>query len=413
MSRGSGAGDKPVTDERLTRAWRIFRRSVLDPKPDAEAAVEVADLAREQAPIVWLLGKVQSGKTSIVRAITGHPDAEIGRGYQPCTRTSRVFDFPPEAPVIRFLDSSGLGEAGYDPAEDLAALERRAHVVLAVVRAMDRRQDELMRVLRAVRERHPDWAIVVAQTWLHEGYPDGADHPPYERLADAPELSDLRRALALQAADFRTLPGSGAVYTVPIDFTRAEEGYSDPYYGLDALLDALEQAGSAGMDVILRGLVARGSDRLAARARPHVLGYALAAAASDMLPVVGVVTVPTIQAKMLHSLGRIYGLNWSRRTLGRFAASLGTGTLASIGLRLGARQLAKLVPGYGQTVGAAAAGAASFSVTYALGRAASYYLGAERRGELDRSEVGRVYRESLKEAFDIVRGGGIRRDGER
>src|SRR5690606_41727438 len=127
----------------------------------------------------------------------------------------------------------------------------------------------------------------------------------------------------------------------------------------------------------------------------------------------GLVTVPAIQAKMLHSLGRIYGLEWNRRTLGRFAASLGTGTLASIGLKLGARQLAKLVPGYGQTIGAAAASAASFSVTYALGRAASYYLGAERRGELDRSEVGRVYRESLKEAFDIVGGGGIRRDGER
>ncbi|MFO7285263.1 MAG: GTPase [Gammaproteobacteria bacterium] len=402
-----------MADERLMRAWRVFRSAVLDPKPQADDATAVAELAREQAPVVWLLGKVQSGKTSIVRAITGHPEAEIGRGYQPCTRTARIFDFPPEAPVIRFLDSSGFGDAGYDPSEDLAALESRAHVVLAVARAMDSRQHELLRVLREVRERHPDWAVVVAQTWLHEGYPEGADHPPYERLADAPELADLRRALAMQAALFKELPGTGAVYTVPIDFTRPEEGYSNPYYGLDALLDALEQAGSAGMNVILRSLAARGSDRLAARARPHVLGYAIAAAASDALPVVGFVTVPMIQAKMLHSLGRIYGLDWNRRTLGRFAASLGTGTLASIGLKLGARQLAKLVPGYGQTIGAAAASAASFSVTYALGRAASYYLGAARRGEVDRSEVARVYRESLKEAFDIVRKAGMHRDEKR
>src|SRR5690606_17943128 len=173
----------------------------------------------ERAPVVWLLGKVQSGKTSIVHAITRHPDAEIGQGFRPCTRTARVFDFPQDVPVIRFLDSSGLGETGYDPTDDIAELESRAHVVLAVVRAMDARQNEILRVLRAARERHPDWAVVVAQTWLHEGYPDGADHPPYAALASAPELADLRRALERQAAEFRALPGTGAIYTVPIDFT--------------------------------------------------------------------------------------------------------------------------------------------------------------------------------------------------
>jgi uncharacterized protein (DUF697 family) len=396
-----------VAGERLTRAWQSIRRAVLAPEGDSDEAV--ADLARERAPVMWLLGKVQSGKTSIVHAITGHPDAEIGRGFKPCTRTARVFDFPPNAPVIRFLDSSGLGETGYDPTEDLAELESRAHVVVVVARAMDSAQGDVLRVLHAVRERHPDWALVVAQTWLHEGYPDGADHPPYERLRDAPELADLGRALARQAAAFEALPGSGAVYAVPIDFTRAEEGYAEPLYGLEPLLDALEHAGSAGMDVILQSLKAGGTSRLAERARPHVLGYALAAAAADVVPVVGFVTVPTIQAKMLHSLGRIYGLAWDRQTQRRFAASLGTGTLAGLGLRFGIRQLAKLVPGYGQTVGAAMAGAASFSVTYALGRAASHYLGAERRGESDRDAVARVYRESLKEAFEIVRKTGLRR----
>ena len=392
-----------VVGERLSRAWRSIRRVVLNPDPDVRSDTEIGELARERAPVVWLLGKVQSGKTSIVHAITGHPDAEIGRGYKPCTRTARVFDFPDDVPVIRFLDSSGLGEAGYDPSEDLAELERRAHVVLVVARAMDARQEETLGVLRAVRARHPDWAVVLAQTWLHEGYPDGADHPPYEALRSAPGLDDLRRALDLQAAAFEALPGSGAVYAVPVDLTRPEEGYSDPRYGLDALLDALEQAGSAGMDVILRSLGAYGASTLAERARPHVLGYALAAAAADVVPMVGVVTVPTIQGKMLHSIGRIYGLGWDRHTLRQFAASLGTGTIVGLSLRFGVRQLAKLVPFYGQTVAAAAAGAASFSVTYALGRAASYYLGAARSGGGDMGQVARVYRESLQEAFDMVR----------
>lgn len=388
--------------ERLTRAWRVLRRVVLRPEPDSEGDLEIAELAREQAPVVWLLGKVQSGKTSIVRSITGHPEARIGEGYKPCTRTARVFEFPPEAPVIRFLDTQGLGEVGYDPADDLAELEGRAHVVLAVARAMDPQQAPVLEVLRAVRKRHPDWAVVVAQTALHEGYPDGADHPSYDELANAAELDDLRRSLARQVETFRALPGSGAVLAVPVDLTRPEEGYSDPHYGLEALLEALEQAGSAGMDAILHDLATGHASSPTVLARGHVLGYALAAAAADVIPVMGLVTVPTIQGKLLHSVARIYGLSWNARTLRQFAASLGTGTALGIGLSLGARQLAKLVPGYGQTVGAAAAGATSFSVTYALGKAACYYLDRMRSGG-DIEQVARVYRESLKEAFDLVR----------
>jgi uncharacterized protein (DUF697 family) len=395
-----------VAAERLSRAWRALRRTVLNPEPDPRVDTEIGDLARQQAPIVWLLGKVQAGKTSIIHAMTGHPDAEIGRGYKPCTRTARVFDFPDDVPVIRFLDSSGLGEAGYDPSEDLAALENRAHVVLVVARAMDSQQEQVLEVLRAVRRRHPDWAVVLAQTWLHEGYPDGHDHPPYAALATAPGLDDLRRSLARQAAAFRSLPGEGAIHAVPLDLTRPEEGYGDPTYGFDALLDALEQAGTAGMDVILQKLMARGATTRAERARPHILGYALAAGASDVVPVVGLVSVPTIQGKMLHSIGRIYGLAWDRQRLRQFAASLGTGTAIGIGLSLGARQLAKLVPVYGSTVGAVAASATSFSVTYALGRAACHYLGIARTGGGDADNMARVsqvYRESLQEALDMVR----------
>jgi uncharacterized protein (DUF697 family) len=395
-----------MAGERLTRAWRAFRRTVLSPEPDATRDSEIGELARRQAPTVWLLGKVQAGKTSIVHAITGHPDAEIGRGYKPCTRTARVFDFPDDVPVIRFLDSSGLGEVGYDPSEDLAELEHRAHVVLAVTRAMDSQYEQVLEVLRAVRRRNPHWAIVLAQTRLHDGYPDGADHPPYETLATAPGLDDLRRSLAQQAAAFRSLPGDGAVHVVPLDLTRPEDGFADPLYGFDALLDALEKAGTAGMDVVLRNLGTRGATTRAARARPHVLGYALAAGASDAMPIVGVVTVPTIQGKMLHSIGRIYDVAWNGQRLRQFAASLGTGTAMSIGLRHGARQLAKLVPVYGATVGAVAASASSFSVTYALGMAACYYLGLTRNDRDDSQSMARisqVYRESLKEAFGMVR----------
>ena len=54
----------------------------------------VVDQARGLAPVVWLSGKVQSGKSSIVRAIIESSDAKIGSGFKACTRTSRLFEFP-------------------------------------------------------------------------------------------------------------------------------------------------------------------------------------------------------------------------------------------------------------------------------------------------------------------------------
>ena len=61
------------------------------------------------APVIWLFGKTQSGKTSIVKYLTGAESAEIGKGFQPCTRFSRQYAFPvDEAPLITFLDTRGL-----------------------------------------------------------------------------------------------------------------------------------------------------------------------------------------------------------------------------------------------------------------------------------------------------------------
>ena len=45
----------------------------------AETHTPVAERARQFAPVVWLLGKVQAGKTSIIRELTQASDAEIGR----------------------------------------------------------------------------------------------------------------------------------------------------------------------------------------------------------------------------------------------------------------------------------------------------------------------------------------------
>ncbi|MCK9469976.1 MAG: GTPase domain-containing protein, partial [Porticoccaceae bacterium] len=94
----------------------------------------LAAIARESAPVIWLLGKSGAGKTSVIAALTGAGHDQIGNGYQPCTRTSQLYDFPAETPLIRFLDTRGLDEASYDPSEDLAWHQSQAQLIMVVMR---------------------------------------------------------------------------------------------------------------------------------------------------------------------------------------------------------------------------------------------------------------------------------------
>src|SRR5262245_25921062 len=365
----------------------------------------IAERARGFAPVVWLLGKVQSGKTSIIRELTQASDAEIGSGFRACTKTARVFDFPLQAPIIRFLDTRGLGEVNYDPAADISFCEGRSHLILAVMKALDLEQSAVIDIVRAVRQRHPEWPVVVAQTTLHEAYAVGAQHVlPYPFQAN--EVSavppNLLRALDYQRSMFRGLLGRGEPHFVPIDFTRPEDGLEPNAYGRDALLETLIAAAPAAVAVALAELPGSSAERSAERCNAHILGFALAAGASDAVPLAGVVAVPMVQAAMLRQLSKLHGVRWDKRAYAEFAAALGAGTLVRTASTFGVRQLIKLIPVYGQTAGAAAAAAASFAATYAMGKAANYFLTRRRQGA-QAAEVTAVYRNALSEAFQLAK----------
>ncbi|MBI3800148.1 MAG: hypothetical protein HY268_24625, partial [Deltaproteobacteria bacterium] len=55
-------------------------RRLLTPQIDDEALKTVLNRVRRGGPppVIWLFGKVQSGKTSIIRALTGAERAKIG-----------------------------------------------------------------------------------------------------------------------------------------------------------------------------------------------------------------------------------------------------------------------------------------------------------------------------------------------
>ncbi len=402
--------------QRLTRAIGVVK-AALWPAAAVGSATEheIAAAAREFAPVVWLLGKVQSGKTSLIRVMTGCSAVEIGDGFRACTKTARIFDFPEEAPLVRFLDTRGLGEAGYDPTEDLAFSEGQSHLVIVTMRALDAQQEAVVDVVRLIRRRHPEWPIVVVQTALHEGYRPGARHVlPYPyATSDAATLSnagvspDLVRSLMRQRTLFDGVPGHGAIVFVPVDFTLPEDGWTPADYGHEALVAALQAVAPTAVVSALSNLTGDAADALADRAHPHIIGYATAAGAADLWPVAGIALVPAIQAKLMHALGAIYGIVWDRRALAEFASALGATTLLRVASGFGARELAKLVPIYGQTAGAAAAAGMSFATTYALGKAACYFLKRRKAGATDPAGVAQAYKDALGSALKLARERGI------
>jgi hypothetical protein len=111
--------------------WVAISRSLFGPV--AVGTENTRKSAQTTAPVIWLLGKTGAGKTAIVAALTGDTRAEVGLGFEPCTRSAAFYDVPPEAPLLRFLDTRGLGEAGYDPASDISWCEEQSHLSTGVL----------------------------------------------------------------------------------------------------------------------------------------------------------------------------------------------------------------------------------------------------------------------------------------
>ncbi len=353
-------------------------RALLAPQVDEATLKHALDRVRLGAPppVIWLFGKVQSGKTSIVRALTGAERAQIGDGFQPCTRWAARYVFPNvDFPLAVFLDTRGLGEVGYDPQEDLAALQSEAHMLVIVVKAMDMALEQVVSGLQQLVRVKPDWPIVVTQTTLHEGYPATFhDHLlpyPFTRQAIPSSVPvNLARALTFQRSLFANAP---VKRFVPLDFTLPEDGFSEPFYGREALLDAFAEAHPHAVYTMLRRLPALTAELKTLhfrQAQPHILTYALAASAigATPLPLADLPIISTLQLKMLHTIASFYRQPLKLKTFVELITTVGAGML----LRQGARSLLKVIPGLGNAVSGIYAGA----TTYALGCALCFYYQA-------------------------------------
>jgi uncharacterized protein (DUF697 family) len=379
----------------LRNLWQSIRA----PKVSEERLEQFLDEVRTKlpAPVFWLLGKAQSGKTSIIRALTGSSRAEIGNSFRPCTRHSQLYPFPSEEDCfLRFLDTRGLGEVDYDPSEDVRVLENQSHCLIVVVKAMDHAQQPVLGPLRAIRKAHPHWPLIVVQTSLHEGYPSPQSahvRPyPYRESTLPPSVpQDVARSLAVQ----RDVFGEFEPRFVPVDFTLPEDGFEPEHYGLDALWEAIEDAvplGLRGMLQDAREIRRPLRDIYFRTAHPHVLSYAAAAGAAAAVPI-PLIDIPlclAIQSKLFHTVASIYGQEVSAARIGEILSAIGIGVAA----RLGGREVFKLIPGVGSAVAALFAAAS----TYGLGCTLCAYFSHVRNGDVpDAATLRQLYHDQYEE----------------
>ncbi len=360
----------------------------LTPKLPDDILHERLHQSLQQSPIpaIWLLGKTQSGKSSIVHALTGSSYAEIGQGFRPCTRQSASYDFPDaETAFVRFIDTRGLGEAAYDPAEDIAYCMNQAHLLMVVIKAMDHELDSVFTATKAIRDTHPEWPMIVVQTCLHEGYPNKsmAHIDPYpftgEEISNRRHV-DLNRSLMVQRQMFKEFKAE----FVAVDLTQAEDDYQPIHYGLEHLWSAIESALPLGLQQLLKQNPQHSSeinDECAQHAYPHVVSYAISSGLLALTPMPGVSLslVIATQAKLFHSIASIYGVALTKRSVSEVISAVGMGGLAA---SLGVRELGKIIPS-----GSVVAGLSTAAITYALGMTLCYYYGQSQQGHVVTAEM--------------------------
>lgn len=343
---------------------------------------EIREVKPEFLPTLWLLGKTGAGKSSLIKALTGISKIEIGQGFRPCTDRSYSYEFPEEKPVCRFIDTRGLGEADYDAADDIQTLNSHANAVVVIMKLDEPEQGAVLAAVKQIRSSKKITQILL----VHTG------------KASIDSTDELEQCKAHNQKQVEAVWGK-PVDSVVVELDDEQSDAGDNRHA--ELIARLSELLPIVMFLHSEDASSDSEHKSFKVMQKELLWYATAAGSSDAFPAVGLISVPMIQTKMLHSIAEHYGVRWGKKEMGELLATLGAGFGLQYSAKLGLRQLMKFIPVYGQTVGAASAAAISFSSTFALGRLGCMYMYHKVRNE----EVSvDALKQAYKDAFESVRG---------
>lgn len=363
---------------------------------------EILATVRAELPTTeaLLIGKPQTGKSSIVRSLTGVSKEIIGQGFRPHTQHTQRYAYPSdELPLLIFTDTVGLGDASQSSEEILAELTTEldregqgARILILTVKINDFATDSLKAIAQTLRKTYPTIPVLLAVTCLHELYPSPQDdHPAYP-----PSFEAVTRAFEAIQQDFAGIYDQALM----LDFTLEEDEYDPALYGLeqlrDRLADLLPEAESRALEQLLNEQT-DATEQLGSLyrnvGRRYISAFSImaATAAAVPLPFATMPVLTALQASMVGLLGKLYGQTLSPSQAGGVVSSIAGGFLAqAIG-----RELVKFIPVFGSVV--AASWAAAY--TWALGESACVYFGDLMGGKTpDPEKIQAVMRSAFDEA---------------
>ncbi len=383
---------------------------------DEEKLREILEQVRSELPTTEaiLMGKPQTGKSSVVRALTGGDATMVGQGFRPHTQHTTRYAYPNEdLPLLTFVDTVGLGDGRQsvdglmqELVQELAmAIEGgtaenqtsriSSRILIVTVKVGDFATDSLRTMVRAMRSRFPQVPCLLVITCLHEVYPTQVLQHPLYPPESQPGYESVARAASQIRADFAGLFDA----SVLVDFTLDEDEFDPVLYGLDAFVAAignlLPEAESRAIAQLVqhRDVSPQLSDLYRSVGRRVIVPFSVVAGtcAAVPLPLATMPVLTGIQISMITVLGQLYGQVLTPGQAGGLVSTIAGGFLAqTIG-----RELVKLIPGFGSVIAASWATA----YTWALGEAACVYFGDLMGGKTpDPKRIQQVMKTSFDEA---------------
>jgi uncharacterized protein (DUF697 family) len=366
---------------------------------DEAQIAEILDRVRAELPTTeaLLIGKPQSGKSSIVRGLTGVSAEIIGQGFRPHTQHTQRYAYPSsDLPLLLFTDTVGLGDISQDTqtivqelTHDLQQTSRGARVFILTLKITDFATDTLKQITQQIRQQHPDIPCLLAVTCLHEVYPPNTDHTDYP-----PNLPEIDRPFTAIKTTFAGLYDAALL----IDFTLEEDGYTPVFYGLDSFRDTLAQLLPEAEAEAIYQLLDEGATRKIGSlyrdiAHRYMTAFTIMAAtlAAVPLPFATMPVLTALQVSMVGLLGKLYGQTLTPSQAGGIVSAIAGGFIAQV---VG-RELIKFIPGFGSVI--AASWAAAY--TWSLGEGACLYFGDLMGGKKpDPQQIQAVMKEAFQSA---------------